>query len=78
MGSSGMDAYPTIAFIVRWGGPLAVAVAACLPLGALVLVAKGWSPLVLVAGAVAGLVAWALLRSYVEVLRVISDTLIPK
>jgi hypothetical protein len=73
-----MEAYPTIAFLLRWGQPLAIGIAAMLPLAALVLLAQGWSLLVVPAGAVAGIVLFGLLRSYLEVLRVISDTLIPK
>lgn len=73
-----MENYPTIAFLLRWGELAAALVAAALPLSALVLVAQGWSLLALALGLVAGVVAWGLLRSYVEVLRVVSDTLIPK
>ena len=73
-----MENYPTIAFLLRWGELAAALVAACVPLTALVLVVQGASPLFLAAGAIGGIVAWCLLRSYVEVLRVVSDTLIPK
>ena len=73
-----MEHYPAIAFLLRWGHPLAIALAACVPLTALALVAQGWSVLIAPAGLIAGIVVYGLLRSYVEVLRVISDTLIPK
>ena len=73
-----MEAYPTIAFLLRWGHPLAIGVAALLPLGAVVLVVQGWGVLIVPAGVVGGVILYALLRSYIEVLRVISDTLIPK
>jgi hypothetical protein len=73
-----MENYPTIALILKWGEPLSAVLAALLPLGALLLVLQGASWLVLVAGIVAGAVAYGLLRSYVEVLRVIADTLIPR
>jgi hypothetical protein len=73
-----MENYPTIALILKWGEPLSAVLAALLPLGALLLVLQGASWLVLVAGIVAGGVAYGLLRSYVEVLRVIADTLIPR
>jgi hypothetical protein len=73
-----MENYPTIALILKWGEPLSAVLAALIPLGALLFVLQGASLLVLVAGIVAGVVAYALLRSYVEVLRVIADTLIPR
>jgi hypothetical protein len=73
-----MENYPTIALILKWGEPLSAVLAALLPLGALLLVLQGASWLVLVAGIVARAVAYGLLRSYVEVLRVIADTLIPR
>ena len=73
-----MENYPTIALILKWGEPLSAVLAALIPLGALLLVLQGASWLVLVAGIVAGAVAYGLLRSYVEVLRVIADTLIPR
>ena len=74
-----MESYPTIGFILKWGEPLAAVLAALLPLGALWLVLQGGAGwLVLVAGLIAGAVAYGLLRSYVEVLRVIADTLIPR
>lgn len=73
-----MENYPTIAFLLRWGELAAALIAACVPVATLVLVAQGWPLLVLAAGLVAGVVTWGLLRSYVEVLRVVSDTLIPK
>lgn len=73
-----MENYPTIAFLLRWGNALALVVATCPPLGAILLSAQGWTILVVPAGLIAGVVMWGLLRSYVEVLRVISDTLIPK
>lgn len=73
-----MEHYPAIAFILRWGHPLVIALAACFPVAALALVAQGWNVLIVPAGLIAGIVAYGLLRSYVEKLRVISATMIPK
>ena len=73
-----MENYPTIAFLLRWGNVVAAAVALMIALGAAALVLQGWSVAVLVIGGLTAVLAWGLLRSYVEVLRVIADTLIPK
>lgn len=73
-----MENYPTIGLILKWGEPLSAVLAALIPLGALLFVLQGANWLVLVAGIVAGGVAYGLLRSYVDVLRVIADTLIPR
>ena len=73
-----MEQYPTVAFILRHGKPLAVALAALIPLGALALVMSGWSWWVLPTGLILGVVAFGLLMSYVEIIRIIADTLLPK
>ncbi len=73
-----METYPAIAFILRYGNGLAIAVALLVPLAALLMVVNGASWLVLLGGFVAGVVAWGLLKSYVELIRVVADTLIPK
>lgn len=73
-----MDNYPMVSLILRYGKPLAAGLAALLPLGALALQLCGWSWLVLPAGVVLGIVAYGLFLSYVEIIRIISDTLLPK
>jgi len=73
-----MDQYPTIRLIVAKGDALA-AITGLLPLlGALAAMALGWHWLVLPAGAIAAAVVYLLMRSYVELVRVIADMLIPK
>jgi hypothetical protein len=73
-----MDQYPTIRFIVERGNMLAWAIG-LLPLaGAIALAAIGTHWLVLPAGVVAAAVTWFLMRSYVELVRVIADMLLPK
>ncbi|PWR20995.1 hypothetical protein [Zavarzinia compransoris] len=70
--------YPIVTFLVARGMVLA-AVLGLVPLAASVLLAlAGWPPLVVAGGAVASLVLGGLLASYVEVLRIIADTLMPK
>jgi len=73
-----MDQYPTIKFIVERGNVLA-AVIALLPLvGAVTLFGFGVHWLILTAGIVAAAVVYLLMRSYVELVRVIADMLLPK
>lgn len=71
-------AYPTIAFLVRHGGWL-FALIALLPLaGSAALLASGAPPWALAAGAIASAVAYLLLRAFLELIRVISDLLLPR
>jgi hypothetical protein len=73
-----MDAYPTIQFIVERGNALALAIGILPLLGAVALFALGVHWFVLVAGLVASAVVYFLMRSYVELVRVIADMLLPK
>lgn len=74
-----MDQYPTIKLIVEHGNTIELLVAV-LPflagIALFVLLAMHW--LVLVAGFVTSLVLLLLMKSYVELVRVISDMLLPK
>ncbi|MBI4192746.1 MAG: hypothetical protein HY525_19715 [Betaproteobacteria bacterium] len=74
-----MDQYPIIKLIVERGNVLAVVVA-LLPLCAAVAAVAGaaWHWLALIAGVIGGLVVYVLLKSYVELVRVMADMLIPK
>ena len=73
-----MDQYPTIKFIVEKGDALALVIGLLPLLGAALLVAFGFHWLLLPAGAVAAAVVYLLMRSYVELVRVIADMLLPK
>ena len=73
-----MDQYPTIKFIVERGAPLAIVVGLLPLLGALAFFAIGAHWLVIAAGGVASAVLYLLMRSYVELVRVIADMLLPK
>jgi hypothetical protein len=73
-----MDQYPTIKFIVERGNALAVALGLLPLVGAVTLAAFGIHWLVLIAGLVASAVVYLLMRSYVELVRVIADMLLPK
>jgi len=74
-----MDKYPTIQFIVERGEAVAFTIAALPLLGAIAVfafVVMHW--LVLVAGVVLSGVLLLILKSYVELVRVIADMLLPK
>lgn len=74
-----MNEYPTIKWIVEHGDRIAIAIGVLPLLGtiaAFALLATHW--LVLVAGFVASAVLLLLMKSYVELVRVISDMLLPK
>lgn len=70
--------YPAIRLLVEKGGLLAVIVAlapVCIGVWALLAgLAWPWMALAIAAG----LLLWLVLRSYVEVLRILSDTLMPR
>jgi hypothetical protein len=70
--------YPTVKFLVAYGMPLAILIGLAPLVIAVVLVVLGWSAWVIAAGVGISLVLGVVLVSYVEVLRVISDTLMPK
>ncbi len=74
-----MDQYPTIKLVIEHGNLLA-AVIGLLPLCAAIAAVTGlpWQALVLAGAAVAGIVVYVLLKSYVELVRVMADMLIPK
>lgn len=75
---SGRPRYPVIAVLVRWGDWLAIGLS-LLPLAAaMFLVAAGQSWLVLLAAAVSGIVIFGFVKSYVELIRIIDDNLLPK
>ena len=73
-----MENYPAIRFIVERGNALAIAIGVLPLLGAVALAVLGVHWLVLVAGLVATAVVYFLMRSYVELVRVIADMLLPK
>ena len=70
--------YPMVEFLVRWGGALAIIVALVPPLAGLVLVASGFHWLFLAGGVVLGIVGYLFLKSYAELMAIVSDVLIPK
>ena len=73
-----MENYPTIQFILRYGDAFAIFVA-LLPFAAGFITALyGLQWMALAAGAVASLVIGVLMKSYVELVRIIADMLLPR
>lgn len=70
--------YPTIQFIVRFGEPIAIVTAALPLVGAIVAIFAGAPWWIVPAGVVASGYAFVFLRSYVELIRAVADTLLPR
>lgn len=73
-----MDQYPVIKLIVERGDLLALAIGVLPALGGIVLLALGAHWFAFIAGVVGSAVVYFLMRSYVELVRVIADMLLPK
>ncbi len=70
--------YPTVRLLLRHGRAVAAAVGLLPLLGALWAVAAGWPAGLIVAGLVAAAVVYLLMRSYVELVSIIADMLLPR
>lgn len=73
-----LPAYPVVTFLTRHGGRLAVLVGLVPVIAALLAVWMGYQPAWIGAGAVAGGLLWLFVQSYVEVLRILADALMPR
>jgi hypothetical protein len=73
-----MNDYPTVRLLLRWGNHMAIAAAVAMPVFALLLIAEGWAWTTLIVGFFAGAAVLVLARSYVELIRIIADTLLPR
>ena len=73
-----VEQYPTIRFLLRFGDAFAVGVALAPIAFGIGAALYGWHWSVLLAGAVASVVLGVLMKSYIELVRVIADMLIPK
>ncbi len=70
--------YPTLRLLERHGAWLAVLVALTPVIAAIIALIAGYSPWWLLAGAAAGTVLFLVGRSYVEMIRLMTDMLLPK
>jgi hypothetical protein len=72
------DQYPTLRLLERHGAWLAVLVALTPLAAAIIALIEGYSPWWLLGGAAAGAVLFLAGRSYVEMIRLMTDMLLPK
>ena len=70
--------YPAIKILIRWGSLVAVALSAAPLVAAVVCVTAGATWWWLVAAAVASPMLYLFLCSYLELIRIIDDTLLPR
>jgi len=70
--------YATLHFLVRRGGQVALVFGLLPILAGIAASLGGMSPLLIVAGLIAGAALYLIMRSYVELVRVIVDMLLPK
>ena len=72
------QAYPVVRILVRYGNEIAIALAVVITLAGLAAAVAGygwgWGPAGLLAGGFSGF----LMRSYVELVRIITDLLLPR
>ena len=73
-----MADYPTLRFLEKHGGWLAIAVGVAAFLAGIAATVLGASPWWLFGGAVIGALLFLLARSYVELIRLMTDMLLPK
>lgn len=70
--------YPVIRFLVSYGYAVSALLGLMPVVAAIWLKALGWNAGILLAGVVLGLVLWLVFRSYVEVLKILAETLMPR
>ena len=73
-----MENYPIIRLLTRHGPLLAALLGAAVPVAAILLFVAGYGWPVLPIGAFAGVVVYVLARSYVEIIHIITETLMPR
>jgi hypothetical protein len=73
-----MAEYPTLRFLEKQGGWLSIAVGAVVFLAGVVAFVLGASLWWMVAGTLTGAVVSLLARSYIELIRLMTDMLLPK
>jgi hypothetical protein len=73
-----MEQYPTLNFLLTHGSKIAVALAAAVVIAGIVAVASGAHWLWLVAGVIFAGIGYGVARSYVELIQLVTDMLVPK
>jgi hypothetical protein len=77
-GQTNHPTYSTLHFLVRHGDWVAVIIGMVPAVGGVAAWADGWSPAYAAAGILGGAFLYLIMRSYVELVRVIVDMLLPK
>jgi hypothetical protein len=78
MNEDSRKSYPAVHLLVDHGGLLAILIALLVPIAAVWFWFSGYGVPVLVAGIISGLLVYLLMRSYVELVRIMADMLLPK
>ncbi len=73
-----MNDYPTLHFVVRWGRSIAVALAVLVAAAGLWSAVESGHVIWAVLGLGAGAIGYGLLQSYVELVKLVMDMLLPK
>jgi hypothetical protein len=73
-----MNEYPTLHFVVTWGKPIAIALAGLVAAAGVWAAISGGSLLWGLFGLGAAAVGYGLLMSYVELVKLVMDMLLPK
>jgi hypothetical protein len=73
-----MNEYPMLHFVVRWGKPIAVALACMVAAAGIWQATSGGGLLWAVLGPAAAAIGYGLLLSYVELVKLVMDMLLPK
>ena len=73
-----MSQYPTLRFLDRHGDGVAIAVSLCPLIASIVAASLGASPWWILCGAIASAFLFVAARSYVEMIRLMTDMLLPK
>ncbi|HTI86458.1 MAG TPA: hypothetical protein VL966_07635 [Alphaproteobacteria bacterium] len=73
-----MNEYPTLSFLLDHAQAVALVAAAAPVAGAVLAILAGASALWLFAGIVVGAIGYGLVRSYVELIKLVTDMLMPK
>jgi hypothetical protein len=73
-----MNDYPMLRFIVDWGKLVAAILALLVAVAGIWCAWNGGHPIWVLAGIIAGAVGYGVALSYVELVRLITDMLVPK
>ena len=78
MDQDSRNAYPAVHLLMNHGGVIAFTIAALAPIVSLWLYLTGYSLMVMVVGLMSGPLVYLLLRSYVDLVRIMASMLLPK